>query len=224
MVSQSPILSLHSLLRTLPSLFRIPRSAFRNLYAAIRGHLSFLSRFKLQTLSPFLARLSPREQRFVYAAGAALGLVLFYLLVIDPLWQMQTDMRARVAAKERELQEIVALRHEYIETKAEVARAQAAAGPKFSPMAFLENLTSSIVGQEKVLAITPVTQENQADVMLETIELKLSGVSLRELVDLLYKIDTTGTMLHPTQLSIKKRYKDPYTFDVLLTTVAISTR
>ena len=217
MAPQSPTLTPQSLLRAW-------HPAFRNLYAAILGRLAFATRFKLQTLSPLLARLSPREQRFVYAAGIMLGVVLVYLLGIDPLWRRQGDLQARVAAKERELQEIVTLRQEYLEAKAEVERARSAAGPDFSPVAFLEELTTNIVGQEKVLAITPVTQEHKSDMTLETIELKLSGVSLRELVDLLYKIDTTGVMLHPTRVSIKKRYKDPYTFDVLLTALAINTR
>lgn len=200
------------------------RLAFRSWCAVIQNRLSFPTPLKLQTLSAILARLSPREQRFVYAAGATLGLVLFYLLVLDPLWQMQVDLQARVAAKERELREMVSLRQEYLETKAEIERAQSTAGPNFSPVAFLEDLTNTTIGQEKVQAITPLTQESQADVTIETIELKLTGVSLRELVDLLYKIDTTGAMLHPSQLSIKKRYKDPYTFDVFLTTLAIRAR
>lgn len=206
-----------------PSL-RTSHFALRTLYTAIRSRVSSSPHFKLQTFSALLARLSPREQRFVYAAGVAFGLVLLYLLVIDPLWQMQVDMHARVAAKERELQEMVALRQEYLMTRTEVERAQSTAGSTFSPVAFLEDLTNNTIGQEKVLAITPLIQENQADVTIETIELKLSGVSLRELVNLLYKIDTTGARLHPSQLSIKKRYKDPYTFDVLLTTLAIRAR
>ena len=180
--------------------------------------------FQLQTASTLLARLSPREQRFVYTAGIVLGATLLYALVLDPLWQLHADMTTRVAAKERELREVVALRREYLATKAEVERIQSTAGPGFSPVSFLENLTNNTVGQDKVLAITPVGQERQPGITLETIELKLGGVSLREIVNLLYKIDTTGAMLHPTRLSIKKRFKDPYTFDVLLTTLAISAR
>jgi type II secretory pathway component PulM len=178
----------------------------------------------LQMLAPFLARLSPRERQCVAVAGAALASALLYLLVIDPLWQMQIDLRARVAAKERELQEIVALRQEYLVVKSTIDHIQSAVGAGFSPVSFLETLASTTVGQDKVAAITPANRETQGDATLETIELKLSGVSLRELVELLYKIDTTGAMLHPIRLSIKKRYKDPYTFDVLLSTVAISAR
>ena len=179
---------------------------------------------QLQMMSTLLARLSQRERRFVYTGGIVLGGILLYALVVDPLWQMQVDMTARVAAKERELQEVVALSREYLAAKAEVERVQSAAGPGFSPVSFLENLANNTVGQDKVLAITPVGQERQPGLTLETIELKLGGISLRELVNLLYKIDTTGAMLHPTRLSIKKRFKDPYTFDVLLTTQAINAR
>ena len=108
--------------------------------------------------------------------------------------------------------------------KAEAEHIQAAEGANFSPVGFLETLARNVVGQEKVTAITPTSQENRAGASFDTIELKLSGVSLRELVELLHKIETADSILHPHRLSIKKRYKDPYTFDVLLTTVAISAR
>ena len=200
------------------------RSALHRLHSILRQRLALPASLHLQVLSPLLARLSPREQRFVLVAALVSFSALLYLLIIDPLWQMQIDLRVRTAAKERELQEIVALRREYLAAKAEAEHIQAAEGANFSPIGFLETLARNVVGQEKVTAITPISQENRAGASFDTIELKLSGVSLRELVEFLHKIETTGSMLHPHQLSIKKRYKDPYTFDVLLTTVAISTR
>ena len=206
---------------TVRSVLQTWRSAFTKRLAL---PANFQLPVQLQTASALLARLSPREQRFVYAAGFILGGTLLYALMLEPLWQLHTDMTARVAAKERELQEVVKLQREYLAAKTEVERVQSAAGPGFSPVSFLENLTNNTVGQDKVLAITPVGQERQAGITLETIELKLGGVSLREIVDLLYKIDSTGAMLHPTRLSIKKRFKDPYTFDVFLTTQAINAR
>ncbi|HXG21451.1 MAG TPA: type II secretion system protein GspM [Methylomirabilota bacterium] len=207
-----------------PSAFRLPQVLLRKFHFALSDRLSLPTSFRLHTLAALLARLSPREQRFVAAAGVALSGTLLYFLLLDPLWQMHDDLRARVAAKERELQEVIALRQEYLETKATVERAQSAAGVNFSPVAFLENLARSTVGQEKVSAITPTAEEQRDGAVLNAVELRLNGVSLRELVELLYKIETAGPLLHPRQLSMKKRYKDPYTFDVLLTTLAISTR
>ena len=200
------------------------RPALHNLYSALRQRLALPASLHLHVLSPVLARLSPREQRFVMVAALVSLSALLYLLIVDPLWQMQIDLRARVAAKERELQELVALRREYLAAKAEAEHLQVAEGTNFSPVGFLETLARNVVGQEKVTAITPTSQENRAGASFNTIELKLSGVSLRELVELLHKIETADSMLHAHRLSIKKRYKDPYTFDVLLTTVAISAR
>lgn len=200
------------------------RAALHLLHSALQRRLALPASLHLHVLSPLLARLSPREQRLVIVAALVSLSALLYLLIIDPLWQRQIDLRARVAAKERELHELVALRQEYLAARAEEEHSQAVEGANFSPLGFLETLARNIVGQEKVTAITPTSQETRAGASFATIELKLSGVSLRELVELLHKIETTGSMLHPHRLSIKKRYKDPYTFDVLLTTVAISVR
>jgi len=97
-------------------------------------------------------------------------------------------------------------------------------GTTLSPFAFLEGLTTSTLGREKLAAINPVGHEERGGMVQETIELKLSGVSLQELVDLLYKIDATSVPLRCTNLAIKKRYKDPYTFDVTLTAIALNAR
>jgi type II secretory pathway component PulM len=199
-------------------------STLPKFFSTLKRRIQLRDNFHVQAASALLARLSPREQRFVAAAGIALGCALLYLLLLDPLWQMRLDLHARVRAKERELQEIMTLRQTYLEAKTAVERMQSTVGPGFSPVSFLEELINATISQDKVTAITPLTQETQAGATLETIELKLTGVSLREIVELLYKIDTTGAMFHPTRLSIKKRYKDPYTFDVFLSTVAVSPR
>jgi len=172
----------------------------------------------------FLARLSPRERQFIAVAATSLGIILLYVLVVDPLWEMHTRLRARVAAKERELREVTSLHVMYESLRREVAKARPASGTKVSPFAFLEGLATSTLGRDKLAAINPVGHENRDGMDQETIELKLSGVSLREVVELLYKMDTAGATLRCINLSIKKRYKDPYTFDVALTALALNAR
>lgn len=72
------------------------------------------------------------------------------------------------------------------------------------------------------MAINPAGRETRDGVSRETIELRLTGVSLRELVELLYKIESAGAAIRTVQVSIKKAYKDPYAFDVSLTGVALN--
>jgi hypothetical protein len=134
---------------------------------------------------------------------------------------MHGQMRARVAAKERELSEVVALRRTYQTLRREADRVQATAEANISVFALLEGLATNTIGRDKVASITPAGRETRDGLDQETIELKLSGVSLRELIEFLYKIDTTGTALRVVHLSVKKRYKDPYAFDVAVTTRAL---
>jgi type II secretory pathway component PulM len=182
------------------------------------------SGFDLRAISALVARLSPRERRFVCAAGVVLGGMLIYLLVLDPLWEAHSRLRVRVAAKERELGEMIALRRTYQTLRQQTERTRLTGNTNFSPFAFLEGLATSTVGRDKVAAINPAGRETRSGVSQETIELRLNGVSLRELVELLYKIDTAGAALRTIQVSIKKRYKDPYSFDVSLTSRALSAR
>jgi type II secretory pathway component PulM len=178
----------------------------------------------LQYAFSVFARLSPREQWFISAAGIMLGATLLYLLVGEPVWDAHARLRARVAAKGRELEEVKALRRAYQALQQVANQARPATGAAFSPFAFLEGLATSTIGRDKVAAINPVRRETRDGVEQETIELELQGISLRELVILLHKLNTASATLHPVRLSIKKRYKDPYTFDVFLTTLALAAR
>lgn len=176
----------------------------------------------LRTAQTWLARLSVREQWVVGGAALITGLLFGYLLVIEPIWEAQAGGRARLAAKERELEEVLDLQRTYQTLQHAARRTQVKHAPGFSPFAFLEHVTSQTVGREKVSAINPTQPETRAGLKRETIELQLQGVSLRQLVELLHKINTANVTLQTTRLSIKKRYKDPYSFDVFLTTLALS--
>jgi general secretion pathway protein M len=194
---------------------------------ALLARLLRLQRWRgidVQAVSRLVARLSPRERLYVNAAGLVLGGTLVYLLLIDPVWEAYTHLQARVVAKERELGEVRALRRAYQALRAQADRTRLTPDTSFSPLAFLEDLATNTVGREKVTAINPTGRTIPGDADQATIELQLSGVALRELVELLYKIDAAHGVLHTVHLSIKKRYKDPSTFDVALTTVTFSPR
>ena len=185
-------------------------------------------------VSNVLARLSSRERLSVGAAALALGVIVGYVFVIDPLWETHRRLRARIATKEREVREVAELGRTYETLRHEVdgLRPSQSGSPQsgppqsatLSPFAVLEGLATSTFGRDKLAAINPAGHETYEGVNQETIELKLSGVSLQDVVALLYKMDTAGSTLRCTNLTIKKRYKDPYTFDVTLTAIALTPR
>ncbi len=194
----------------------------------------YLSSLRVQVLETLgianvLARLSSRERFAVGAAALALGGTAGYLFVIEPVWEMHARLRTRIATKEREVQEVAALGRTYETLRQEVERVRppqngSSPGATLSPFAVLEGLATTTFGRDKLAAINPVSHETHEGVDQETIELKLSGVALQEVVALLYKMDAASSTLRCTNLAIKKRYKDPYTFDVTLTAIAFTPR
>ena len=186
----------------------------------------FLRVRMLETLgvSNVLARLSSRERLYVGVAALVLGVTFGYVFVIDPLWETHTRLRARIATKEREVREVAVLGRTYEILRHEVDQLRPPQSAALSPFAVLEGLATNTFGRDKLTAINPAGRETYEGVDQETIELKLSSVSLQDVVALLYKMVTAGSTLRCTNLTIKKRYKDPYTFDVTLTAIAFTPR
>lgn len=214
---------------------------------SLREHVEQAVRVHVQEtlgVANVLARLSSRERFAVGAAALALGVTVVYLLVIAPIWETHGRLRTRIATKEREVQEVAALGRTYEALRREVeglrplrstsslrgspqgdqSRSGQSQGSALSPFAVLEGLATSTFGRDKLTAINPAGHETYEGVNQETIELKLSGVSLQDLVALLYKMEAAGSTLRCSNLTIKKRYKDPYTFDVTLTAIAFTAR
>jgi hypothetical protein len=106
------------------------RPALHNLYSALRERLALPASLHLQVLSPLLARLSPREQRFVMVA-ALVSLRRF----------LPPDRRSTVADANRPTHPRYGegrepknslLRREYLAAKAEAEHMQVAEGSNFA--------------------------------------------------------------------------------------------
>ncbi len=170
-------------------------------------------------LDTYSSRLSTRERRLLQTAFLVFLGILGYVWVLAPLWEAQADFRTRIVAREKKLKEVQALSQTYRALKAEL---QTEARPQgqgdFSLFSYLEGLATSTVGRKKISAMNPLPPGLGREGQGEAVELRLSGVSLRELVELLYKLERTSPRLHTSRLQVKKRYKDPYMFDATLLT------
>jgi hypothetical protein len=72
-------------------------------------------------------------------------------------------------------------------------------------------------GREKIASMNPQNKDLGGAYREESVELKLNGVSLQQLVDLMYHIEKGPQPLRLTRLQVKKRLREPQTFDVTAT-------
>lgn len=170
----------------------------------------------------YYQRLSARERTLVGVASGAMLVVSLYSFVWQPLVDNQALMKRRVVLKQKELVEIQSLRDAYLNLGVQFEasrRVVAPADPTFSLFPYIESTVKQVISPEHLLSMNPQTKVIANAYREESVELKLSNVPMKELVDMMYRIEK-GDQAHPlrvTRLSIKKYPKDPHAFDVTAT-------
>ena len=166
-------------------------------------------------------RLSSRERRLLQGAIGVMVAIAFYSLVWQPLQDSQVELAKRIQAKQRDLIEMQQMRDAYLDLMNQFELRQKIiekADPKFSLFPHIESTVSQVLGgRDKIASMNPQNKDLGGAYREESVELKLNGVSLQQLEDLLYHIEKGAEPLRLTRLQVKKRARDPQTFDVTAT-------
>ncbi|MEO6028132.1 MAG: type II secretion system protein GspM [Candidatus Binatia bacterium] len=172
----------------------------------------------LRRLSELVERLSPRE-RLLVGVGVAAAVVVLIWALAGSLAERRATLQAQIVASERDLGEMVRLRDRYLQLHAErdvVRRKLERGGTEFSLFSHLEGVTRDVVARDRIAAMNPSTRTVAEDLQEEDVEMRLSGVSLRELVALLYRVEKTELPLLVSRIQMKKRFDQPYVYDATM--------
>jgi hypothetical protein len=175
----------------------------------------------------FYQRLSPRERTLVGVAGGAVMLIALYTLVVDPLVELRERIGARIGQKQKELVEIQHMRDTYFDLLRQFEASQAILAkpePGFSLFSHVESTVSQVVSRDHIASMNPGNKTLGNAYKEESVEFKLTGVSLKQLVDMMYRIEKGSHQLRMTRLLVKKRPKDPQSFDVTATVAMIQAK
>jgi type II secretory pathway component PulM len=175
----------------------------------------------------FYQRLSPRERTLVGIAGGTLALIGLYSLVVDPLADLRERIGSRITQKQKELVEIQRMRDEYFDLLQQYEASQAIlAKPRagFSLFSHVESTVSQVVSRDHITSMNPGNKALGNAYREESVELKLTGISLKQLVDMMYRIEKGPHQLRMTRLQVKKQSRDPHSFDVTATVSMIQAR
>ncbi len=178
-------------------------------------------RIDLSPLTAAYQRLSSRERSLLGGALAVIIVVGFYMVVWQPLEDSQIALAKRIQLKQHELVEMQQMREDYLDLLNQFELRQKIidkADPKFSLFPHIESTVSQVLGgREKIASMNPQNKELSGAYREESVELKLNAVSLQQLVDLMYHIEKGAQPLRLTRLQVKKRPREPQTFDVTAT-------
>lgn len=168
-------------------------------------------------------RMSSRERNLMGAAVAVAVILGFYTLVWEPLTEDRARAERMIRGRQQDLVDIKELRLEYMDLLNRLEVSRNIIDPKnldgdFSLFPHIESTVSAVLGgRDQIRSMNPKTKAINDAFREEAVELKLDGISLDQLVEMLVRIEKGKEPLRVSRLQIKKRRRDPQKFDVTAT-------
>jgi general secretion pathway protein M len=129
----------------------------------------------------------------------------------------------QIAARSGQLQEVKVLQTKYLALNQQMLQMERLLDTRqdFSALTFIENLVERTAGRENLLSMRPQTPENRNEFIIDSVEIKLERLSLKQILELLLAIEETATPMQVKNLYIKQRFDDRSLLDANMTVTAL---
>jgi len=164
-------------------------------------------------------KLSKRERFYVIAGMSALLLFVVFQFVLFPSVDAKARIKRSIRANEKVLEEIVSLGSEYKAIKFErndVTQAISRRAKDFTLFSFLEKQAGRAGVKANIKYMKPSTSTEEGPYKEASVEMKLDDVSLKQLVNYLYYIESSQNMVTVKRISIKQGRSSPEYLTVLM--------
>ena len=173
----------------------------------------------MQILKERWQHFSPRERIIVSVGGAMVAAALVFLLIVDPLLASIDKLDRQAKRKAKDSQELALVAQEYVLKQARIAKLeQRMPSPpaQFSLLAFMEEATTTAQIRDRIVGMQP-----QAPIIVQgyqetSVDLRLDGVSLPQLLALLVAIEQAPYDVQVRHLQMKPKYDNPVNLDATL--------
>jgi type II secretory pathway component PulM len=166
-------------------------------------------------------KLEKREHRLLQLAALILAVLAGYNLIYLPILSYQSGLEDEIVARQRDLAEVRQMVVTYRRLKTELASLEKNTAPPAKDFSLTSILTTALNGAveaEKIGGISGEPDKPISDQFTQySVLLKLNGVSLPQLVDVLYQIKSLKVPVVVSNLSIRKHNPDPHSYDVDMT-------
>lgn len=168
-------------------------------------------------LLPVLERLSLRERRLLVAFTAIISVTALYTLVVEPVVARRGSMESRITTLTRDMAAIGSLATRIEAIQERIDKREAVTASEGSLFALVDRLTSATVPPGSVESIVPNKGPDKRRARGSRVDLRLGGISLGQLVELLGRIEAQKGAIRVLHLDLKRRYEDSARFDASLT-------
>ncbi|MGH7838781.1 MAG: type II secretion system protein GspM [Candidatus Binataceae bacterium] len=177
-----------------------------------------------ETVRAWFDKREPREKLLLRVLGAIVAVLLLYALIYAPIVNLRESLADRVVTRRNDLLEVRRLIHSYDRLQRELADAQNRTvpnGPNFSLFSVVEQSLTKSVGRDRIGSLTPADHAVPGGFRQYTVEVKLTSITLPQVVDTLYGVQSLTMPVTVSNLEIRPHASDTHSYDVDMTCMAL---
>ena len=166
--------------------------------------------------------LSKREKYFVSTALCAVAIFCLLQFVFIPFFEKRKQLESGCRAKEKVFEEISKLSAEYQAYKKRSQGVQDIIERRqksFTLFSFLEKTAGDTEVKARIKYMKPSELQSTGAYKETMVEIKLEGITLKQLVDYLYRVEFSGNAICLKRISIKENKKESGYIDAVLQVV-----
>ncbi|MCD6487542.1 MAG: type II secretion system protein M [Syntrophobacterales bacterium] len=167
----------------------------------------------------FKFRLTKRERYYVSAGIVMVILIVILQFALFPFLAEKKKVRRSIQAKEQTLKKLISLSSEYMALKTnsvDIEKALAGRPGNFTLFSFLEKQAGRSGVKPNIKYMKPSTSTNRESYNESTVEMKLENVTLEQLVEYLYLVESPENLVMIKRISIKQSRGSPEYLTVLM--------
>ena len=153
-------------------------------------------------------RFGRRETALILLGGVCVLAFLYYLVILSPAVSKQRRLTDYIEKKKTDLDEMIELKARwdgFVASKAKAEKTISRRGAKFTLLSFIGEISREVGIEGRIQYMKPLTfRETTGPLKPAGIEVKVDGINLRQLVDLLYRIEYSQKLLKVTRMKIQR--------------------
>jgi general secretion pathway protein M len=156
-------------------------------------------------------KLARREKYFIVTAVCFIAVFFLFQLVILPFFEERERLQKGIQQKGNDLKEMAELIAEYhsLETNSQgIDRILARRTKGFTLFSFLEQEAGRAQIKDHIKSMKPSTSKGTGPYKESLVEMDLNTLTLNQLVDYLFRIETNGDIIVVKRISITENKKE----------------
>jgi len=169
----------------------------------------------------FRARLKLTKHERYYVSIGAVAVILFLVLqlILFPFMGEKGKIKRSIHSKEQILKELISLSSEYMalkENSVDIKKVLSDRPDNFTLFSFLEKQAGRSGIKPSIKYMKPSTSTNKESYSESFVEMKLENVTLEQLVEYLYLVESPENLVGIKRISIKQSRGSPEYLTVLM--------